>query len=425
MDYFDKLATQHTRTSNITYVDAKDNINLKINNYNKNPSYMAAGPRMPQNFRLKGEYHDEDKQHNIDMTMFNKKKELNDFDAYTKDNYTLCDEICAPLVNPIKNGPEYYMTQIINCLSLDLYQYIRSLYTNNIIFYSSYLLLCSLSVLYSVSNDRELKTFFQNKNIETVLTGINKIESQLDVKINNIIITKNPDLINSPYQNLSSVSNSIESINEFNNLNNFYVIDKEQFYKYNNPNNIMIYNTINFELIFRHNYNKINIIKTQFLGKNKRIIRSLEYEDAFLFYNEQDQLLEIPCDNNLVFGFLLNNKNVKYNVLEEYIKKLKLIHFAKITIPYIKQQVVISIKSIISKIGLKNLLNNFRINNNNTKIDIFNQYIKIIFNPNSDKMNSLQNHYTNDVTNLNINNPFIFYIRSVYNNAILAYGNYN
>lgn len=468
-DYSGKKFNKKGNLEGKDFDDAKGKINRNMNEYFKGPA-QAPGPLRIQNFRLKGDKKEDfstselDNKY-VDFDLYDSRKMINSttntssYDPYTKSSYTSYDDINTPLVNPIKNSYEYYMSQMTNCLNHSIYNMIRHTYNNNILFFSPYAALCTLSILYyltttattTTQKDSRFTTFFQKKSVDMVITSILKLNKQLDsdkvIMINYIFTNvKMMDQLNSMYGEICNVIdiNKLmahrEILEEINKIFGHNCINGQLLSKYygnsNQIQSLLLYNVLNITLTPKHDYARFKIHKLNFHGKNgDRVIRGITYTDAFLYYGPDTdssyKILEIPCNGNLSFGIILDKSdtivNVKYQELEPHIKNLKMIHFTKITIPYIKQQIMISLKGALANVGLSHIFNAFNTSFGPLSVGIFNQCIRLIMEQEQGASTGTfnQNQYIASSMDLSVNRSFTFYVRNTSVNTIILYGSYS
>lgn len=389
--------------------------------------------------------------------------------SYGQQMYSEISNFGSPLLTPLKQSPEYFMTLMMNCLSFDLITVLDSITKSKFYCISSMPIMASLNFMYSlyasneqITNLKLLTKFFQNKQPQYVNNSLVRLSS--DIKNLSDVSSLTIALVNDPgYQSQASELNKYNLgtclsyyINPQNSKMLLHKINKLMHVKTNKQMNTLIdinsdafgMSLLTGNTVFLYNFTVLSPqIKTPFLkqdtrkgffyeddGSNKKLVNYMKQNNTTANYYQDANvtLLEFECTNGQGFGILMSkNKSYKYQNLEDYINNLKLTSFDYIIIPKIKYQTKLKLNETLKKMGLQGLFS--RTKENKFGISTLETYVTILLE--DTKSYSLEDTQVNrnlssspliddKKIKFKANKPFVFYIRTINNNCINLAGRF-
>jgi len=388
--------------------------------------------------------------------------------SYGQQVYSEISNFGSPLLTPLKQSPEYFMTLIINCLSFDLITVLDSVTKSKFYCISPITIMSSLNFMYSLyasnehNNIKLLTKFFQNKPPQYINNSLARLSSDIKnlSEINSLTIA----LINdTSYKSQASELNKYNlgtclsyCITAENSKMLLHKINKLIHTKTNKQMNILIdinsdtfnKSSLTGDTVFLYNFTVLSPkIKNPFLkqntkkgffyednNSNKKIVNYMKQTNTTANYYQDVNvsLLEFECTNGQAFGILMSkNNSYKYQNLEEYINNLKLTSFDYIIVPKIKYQTKLKLNETLKKMGLQGLFSNTK--ENKFGISTMETYVTILLediNSNSLEATQINRNLSSSPLiddkkiKFKANKPFVFYVRTINNNCINLTGRF-
>jgi serine protease inhibitor len=323
--------------------------------------------------------------------------------------------------------PEQKLSAVINLFSWNFYNLFKKNISNKQILISPYTIITNMIMFYIGANDiteENMRNFFSFPRKDELLQSILKIHNKIcqlkTYKCTNIVLLPTYHTINRAFLNYISKIGILYSVN----------IQEDSLEKINN----MIENGSK-KLLWQ--FFKSTIIKKNTnYGERQRIVNMMYLYNRELFYFEDDLniIVELEfCNNNnidLVFGVILcktlKNK-IDYYLCEYYINNLKLTKIKQLCMPQFRQENKYKLEGLFKKIGLLELftganLSDIIMNNNKQYITDYVHHSLLVINEHG--IDNTKSSIIGDKI-IDINRPFIYYIRHKPYNNIICIGEYS
>ena len=316
-----------------------------------------------------------DQMGNIDFNLYDKQTNLN-VSSYESSGLAYSDvsNFGSPLLTPLKQSPEYFMSLFVNCLAMDIVTVMNSIVQTKFFCVAPILIVSSLNFVNALfaadihknlgSNPRvslkdpkssSLDKFFQGKPSEYINSSLARLTQDIKNLTNlqcvNIALVNGTSyhqyatnfnkycfgtctsfqITNSNRQLLlHSINSEIKSNigkqaintqilnNQRDTLINANInITPEMLAHNNNPNtsnSLFMYNFAVFSLQFKEPFFKQDTKKGIFYdnAKNKKIINFMKRvnTNALAYQDNNVTLIELECNNGTNFGILMDNSNL-------------------------------------------------------------------------------------------------------------------
>jgi hypothetical protein len=465
---------KRSNNNNETSMNTFDNsiIGMPVRSFNQTVSNDQS-----RDSKNNDQYKSRDQMSNVDFNLYDQQTNLNVTSYEAGGNGLAYSEISSfgsPLLTPLKQSPEYFMTLFINCLAFDTIIVMNNIMQTKFYCVCPSLIVGALNYVYGLlstnlyadpqpNHVKDLAKFFQGKSSEYINTSLARLNSDIknfsSLQFINIALINNNTYqqhasefnkyflgtcvsfpINEPNRQLllHSVNNMIKSnLNKLNNASSLSVtmtpealIDSA---KTNNP--VFLYNFSTFILQTKEPFLKKDTKKGFFyeLNSNKKLVNYMKRTktNALAYQDNNVTLIELECNNGTNLGILISNNLLKYQQIETYINSLKMTSFEYIIIPKIKYQTKIKLNETLKRMNLNNLFCNGNIINKGKGISLLEHNVMVLL----DDVATVNNSTTDTMINsapliddkklkFKANKPFLFYVRTVNNNCINLAGRF-
>jgi serine protease inhibitor len=406
------LYDSSTKNNNISYYDPNTTTNIfEISNYEK-----MDNPELDKN--ITNDKVDETNDNNLINKLENYNDEFNSFIYKELCSIINTNFVVSPysillllitLYRSSKGETEQQIKYFFNDFEKNMYFNFMSKTNSNILKNEKQSIFISNSIV--VSNELELDFSFQKY-------------------ITNILV----DLVNEVDFNYDKHSNNF-------NLKKSFVIEKKELNDKLKIYKIILISEIHIKPQWDIPFLKSETKILQFLRNNKIIHLPMMriYNNNFKYYkNEYHQMIEIPYDEEMVFGVILqkntdNFLNINFKTIKHYISNLSITNIRTLAIPKFSQKNKLNLKSLFKKNNLYDILNDADLSTIYTKalnvsvgdiiqdinITIDDSYIGTVKSAHTNNKNNKNNK---NIVDFIANKSFIYYSRHVVTNAIIFIG---
>lgn len=232
--------------------------------------------------------------------------------------------------------------------------------------------------------------------------------------------------------------NSARNVAELNSLTaehsgirNMFKNDPRLFYS------VAMLSTTNLTTPWKTPFNAQNTVQKVFYGKQRRDVYMMRIQRTQQLYYEDhySKLVELPLlDHRYTYGFMIpkHNKNIKVEeaLLRSYIDKLTPQDIDMISIPRFQQKTQYKLNNLLKDMDIQTLFENLDISSlimGNRNHNLTHLVINTVITVNEggvskDKISAIRGLRHSSTFNANV--PFVWYLRYVPDNLILALGKY-